>query len=137
MKRPWFAIIWFGVWGMFQAFAVGSILAGRWQTPDVFPQEAYVSLIYPDLVFIPLYLLASGLLLMRHRLGVVFALVAGGGVLYALIYLFALAGFRVTVNLVADAAFLLFTLVALWQVVRGGQAGASHATMRANRGQAP
>ncbi len=120
MKRPWFAIIWFGVWGMFQAFAVGSILAGRWQMPDVSSQEAYVSLIYPDLVFIPLYLL-----------------VAGGGVLYALIYLFALAGFRVTVNLVADAAFLLFTLVALWQVVRGGQAGASHATMRADRGQAP
>jgi hypothetical protein len=96
-------------WGVFQAFAVGLVLAGRWHRPEVFPEEAYVSLIYPDMAFIPLYLLASGLLLMRHRFGVVLALVAGGGVLYALIYLFALSGFRGP-TLLGDAMFLLFTL---------------------------
>ena len=122
MKRPWFAIAWFGLWGVFQAFAVGSVLAGNWKRPEAFPEEAYVALIYPDMAFIPLYLLASALLWMRHRRGVAFALVASGGVLYALIYLFALSGFRGGTNLVADAIFLLCTLFSLWQVVRGSQA---------------
>jgi hypothetical protein len=133
MKKPWFAIIWFGVWGVFQAFAVGLVLAGRWHRPEVFPEEAYVALIYPDMAFIPLYLLASGLLLMRHPFGVVFALVAGGGVSYALIYLFALSGFRGP-TLLGDAMFLLFTLFALWQVVHVGQAGESNATRREKHG---
>jgi len=52
MKKPWFAIIWFGVWGVFQAFAVGLILAGPWHTPEVFPEEAYVSLIYAYNTFV-------------------------------------------------------------------------------------
>ena len=52
MKKPWFAIIWFGVWDVFHA---------------------------------------------------------GGGVSYALIYLFALSGFRGP-TLLGDAMFLLFTL---------------------------
>jgi len=110
MNRPWFTIVWFAVWGLFQAFAVGSVLAGSWERPEVFPEEAYVSLIYPDSVFIPLYLLTAVLLVLRHWLGTVLAFVAGGGVLYALIYLFALSGLRGAVNLTADSVFLLCTL---------------------------
>ena len=41
---------------------------------------------------------------------------AGGGILYAMIYLLALSGLSGTVNLVADSLFLVLTLVALWQV---------------------
>jgi hypothetical protein len=123
MNRPWFAIVWLGVWGIFQAFAVGSVMAGTWQRPEAFPEEAYLALIYPDMVFIPLYLLAAGLLWRGHRFGVVFALVASGGALYALIYLLALSGFHGGLNLVADSAFLLCTLAALWQVVRHWKAG--------------
>jgi hypothetical protein len=69
MNRPWFAIVWFMIWGLFQAYAVASIFAGTWQKPENFPEEAYFSLIYPDMFFIPLYLLTAGLLLRRHWLG--------------------------------------------------------------------
>ena len=65
MDRPWFAIAWFVIWGLFQAYAVTSIFAGTWQKPEKFPEEAYFSLIYPDMFFIPLYLLTAGLLLRR------------------------------------------------------------------------
>lgn len=116
LTRPWFAIIWFALWGIFQGYAVGSVLAGSWERPEAFPKEAYESLIYPDIFFIPLYLLTSGLLLARHRLGVICGLVAGGGIVYAMIYLFALSGLKGTVNLVADGVFLACTLVALWQL---------------------
>lgn len=118
MKRPWFAIIWFAVWGLFQAFAVSSVMTGRWERPEAFPKEAYESLIYPDLAFIPVYLLASLLLFMRHRFGGIVALVAGGGVLYALIYLFALSGFSGATNLIADSIFFVCTLIALSQAAR-------------------
>ena len=116
MNRPWFAITWFTVWGLFQAYAVGSVLAGTWQRPEAFPEEAYVSLIYPDVFFIPLYLLTAGLLLLRHWLGLVIGLVAGGGVLYALIYLFALSELRGIVNVAADGIFLICTVLAVWQL---------------------
>lgn len=116
MNRPWFSIIWFAIWGPFQAYAVGSVWAGSWQKPEAFPQEAYVSLIYPDMFFIPLYLLTVGLLLLRHWLGLVSGLVASGGVVYALIYLFALSELRGITNLVADGVFLICTLLAIWQL---------------------
>ena len=116
MNRPWFAIAWFAIWGLFQAYAVGSVFAGTWQRPEAFPEEAYVSLIYPDVFFIPLYLLTAGLLLRRHWLGLVIGLVAGGGVLYALIYLLALSGLRGIANVTADGMFLICTVLAIWQL---------------------
>jgi hypothetical protein len=116
--RPWFAIVWFAVWGSFQAFAVASVLRGTWERPPAFPEGVYESLVFPDVVFIPIYLTAAALLAVRHWAGNVLALVSAGGILYVLIYLLALSGFSGTVNLVADTMFLAFTLVALWQVVR-------------------
>ena len=116
MSRPWFAIIWFAVWGLFQAFAVVSILIGAWRKPEAFPEEAYFSLIYPDMFFIPLYLLASALLMARHPLGVVCGLFAAGGVVYVMIYLLALSGLKGALNLVADGVFLFCTLLAVWQL---------------------
>ena len=74
------------------------------------------SLIYPDMFFIPLYLLTAGLLLRRHWLGSVLAFVAGGGVIYVMIYLLALSGLSGAVNLIADGIFLACTLISLWQV---------------------
>ena len=58
----------------------------------------------------------AALLWKRHWFGSVLAFVAGGGILYAMIYLLALSGLSGAVNLVADSLFLVFTLVALWQV---------------------
>lgn len=116
MNRPWFAIVWFMIWGLFQAYAVASIFAGTWHRPEHFPKEAYFSLIYPDMFFIPLYLLTAWLLLRRHWLGNVLAFVAGGGVIYVMIYLLALSGLSGAVNLIADGMFLACTLISLWQV---------------------
>jgi hypothetical protein len=90
MKRPWFAIVWFVIWGLFQAYAV-AVFAGTWQKPEAFPDEAYFSLVYPDMFFIPLYLLSAGLLFLRHWLGSILAVVAGGGLIYVMIYLLALS----------------------------------------------
>jgi hypothetical protein len=92
------------------------IVAGTWQRPENFPEEAYSSLIYPDMCFIPLYLLTAGLLLRRHWLGSVLAFVADGGIVYVMIYLLALSGFSGAVNLIADGMFLVCTLISLWQV---------------------
>ena len=116
ISRAWFAIGWFTVWGLFQAFAVASVLAGTWERPPAFPVEAYESLIYADMVFIPLYLLSATLLYRRHWLGYVSAFVAGGGIIYVMLYLFALSGFSGAGNLIADGIFLVCTLGALWQV---------------------
>jgi hypothetical protein len=117
MTRPWFAIVWFAVWGLFQAFAVGSILAGTWKKPEAFPDsEAYRSLIYADMVFIPLYLLTSALLLGGYRAGPVLGIFAGGAIVYVMIYLIALSGFRGAMNLVADGTFLICTVLAMWQL---------------------
>jgi hypothetical protein len=116
MKRPWFAIVWFVIWGLFQAYAVASVFAGTWQKPEAFPDEAYFSLVYPDIFFIPLYLLSAGLLFLRHWLGSILAFVAGGGIIYVMIYLLALSGVSGAVNLIADGIFLLCTLISLCQV---------------------
>lgn len=56
----------------------------------------------------------------------VLAFTAGGGIIYATIYLLALARPSGAVNFVADSRFLVFTLAALWQVgarVRQGAVG--------------
>jgi hypothetical protein len=116
ISRAWFAICWFTIWGLFQGFAVVSVLNGTWERPEAFPAGAYESLIYPDMFFVPLYLLTAVLLLMRHWLGSVLAFVAGGGIVYVMIYLLALSGFSGTVNLMADGTFLACTFVSLWQV---------------------
>jgi len=117
MTRPWFAIGWFLVWSLFQAFAVVSVLNGTWVRPEAFPAGAvYDSLIWPEVFFVPLYVTAAALLWRRHWLGSVLAFVAGGGIIYVMIYLLALSGLSGTVNLVADGLFLGCTLVSLWQV---------------------
>ena len=114
--RPWFAIGWFLVWALFQTFAVISVLNGTWERPDAFPAGVYEALIWPDMLFIPLYLGAAALLWKRHWFGSVLAFVGSGGILYAMIYLLALSGLSGAVNVVADSLFIVFTLVALWQV---------------------
>ena len=73
--RPWFAILWFAVWGLFQAYAVVSLLAGRWVRPEAFPEGPYNALVYPDVLFIPLYLAAAVLLVLRRQAGMTLSLV--------------------------------------------------------------
>ncbi len=117
MPRPWFAIGWFLTWSLFQALAVISVLRGTWVAPAAFPDGAvYDALIWPEVFFVPLYVAAAVLLWRRHWLGSVLAFVAGGGIIYVMIYLLALAGLSGTVNLFADTLFLGCTLVSLWQV---------------------
>ena len=120
MKKPWIAIIWFAFWGLFQTYAVGSVINGNWQRPEAFPEEADNALIYPDLVFIPLYFLASIGLFLRKPLGTVLAGVAGGGVLYVMIYLLALSKLQGWENLLFDGLFLAINGVALVQIWRLG-----------------
>ncbi|MBM3773525.1 MAG: hypothetical protein FJW27_20010 [Acidimicrobiia bacterium] len=64
----------------------------------------------------PLYFLSAVLLYKRHPFGRTAGLVAGGGIVYVLIYLLALSGFSGTLNLSADAVFLALTVAALWQI---------------------
>ena len=117
MTRPWFAIGWFLTWSLFQTSAVISVLNGTWVQPDAFPVGVvYDSLIWPEVFFVPLYVAAAALLWRRHWLGSVLAFVAGGGIVYVMIYLLALSGLSGTINLVADSFFLGCTLVSLWQV---------------------
>ena len=117
MTRPWFAIGWFLFWSLFQTFAVVSVLNGTWVQPEAFPAGVvYDSLIWPEVFFVPLYVAAAVLLWRRHWLGSVLAFVAGGGIIYVMIYLLAMSGLSGTVNLVADGLFLGCTLVSLWQV---------------------
>ena len=118
MRRPWIAIAWFAFWGLFQTYAVASVLTGTWQRPEAFPEEAYSALIYPDMLFIPLYLLASILLILGKPFGRVLAFASGGGVLYVMVYLLALSGFQGTENLVLDGLFLIVNVAALVQVWR-------------------
>ena len=116
IARPWFAIGWFLVWGLFQTFAIVSVLNGTWERPAAFPAGVYETLIWPDMFFVPLYVATAALLWRRHWLGNMLAFVAGGGIIYVMIYLLALSGLSGAVNVVADSLFLVFTLVALWQV---------------------
>ena len=116
--RPWFAIGWFLTWGLFQTFAVISVLNGTWEQPAAFPAGVYEALIWPDMLFVPLYLGAAALLWKRHWLGTVLAFAAGGGILYVMIYLLALSRLSGAVNLVADSVFLVCTLVSLCRSAR-------------------
>ena len=114
--RPWIAIIWFAVWGLFQAYAVFSVINGSWERPAAFPEEAYNSLIYPDLFFIPVYLLTSFLLFQKNPFGRVLGFIAGGAVIYVMIYLLALSGLKGVENLVFDGLFLSVNTFALIQL---------------------
>ena len=114
--RPWLAIGWFLACGVFQAFAVVSVLNGTWERPEAFPAGVYEALIWPDMLFVPLYVSTAALLWTRHWLGGVLAFAAGGGIVYAMLYLLALSRLSGAVNVVADGLFLVITLAALWQV---------------------
>ena len=115
--RPWFAIGWCLIWSVFQTFAVVAVINGTWEQPEAFPAGAvYESLIWPDVFFVPLYVAAAILLWRRHWLGDVLSFVAGGGIVYVMIYLLALSGLSGTVNLIVDGLVLACTLVALLQV---------------------
>ncbi|MBI5185087.1 MAG: hypothetical protein HZA01_05090 [Nitrospinae bacterium] len=118
MKKPWTAIIWFFAWGAFQAYAVFSVIAGSWKRPEAFPQEAYNSLIYPDLFFIPVYFAASVLLFRGHYLGYIFGLIAGGAVIYVMIYLLALSGLKGAENLIFDGLFLFVNTISVFQIAK-------------------
>lgn len=118
MKKPWIAIIWFAVWGLFQAYAVFAVLTGSWNRPEAFPEEAYNTLIYPDIFFIPLYFVASALLFRGHRLGYIFGLMAGGAVTYVMIYLLALSGLKGMENLIFDGLFLAVNTLSLIQIAK-------------------
>lgn len=117
-SKPWIAIIWFAVWGLFQAYAVLSVVTGSWRRPEAFPAEAYNALIYPDMLFIPLYLSTSILLFLKHRLGNIFGLIAGGAVIYVMIYLLALSGLKGIENLIFDSLFLSINIIAILQIVK-------------------
>ncbi|MDH3975572.1 MAG: hypothetical protein OEV42_14940 [Deltaproteobacteria bacterium] len=116
--KPWFAITWFLLWGLFQSYAVFSVLTESWKRPEAFPEEAYNSLIYPDMLFIPLYIATSVLLFRNHQLGKTFALIAGGAIIYVMVYLLALSGLKGAENLVFDSLFLLINLIALLQIIK-------------------
>ena len=118
MKKPWIAIIWFAIWGLFQAYAVFSVITGSWDRPEAFPEEAYNSLIYPDIFFIPLYLVASALLFRNHRLGYICGLIAGGAVIYVMIYLLALSGLKGMENLIFDGLFLSVNMISVFQIAK-------------------
>lgn len=117
VKKPWLAIVWFAVWGIFQTYAVFSVVTGSWQRPEAFPEQAYNALIYPDMFFIPVYLSVSLFLFFDHPLGYALGLAAGGAVTYVMIYLFALSGLKGVENLVFDAVFLLINTFAVWQII--------------------
>jgi len=118
MKKPWIAIIWFAIWGLFQAYAVFSVITGSWDRPEAFPEEAYNSLIYPDIFFIPLYLVTSVLLFRNHRLGYICGLIAGGAVIYVMIYLLALSGLKGMENLIFDGLFLAVNMISVFQITK-------------------
>lgn len=118
MRKPWLSIIWFAVWGLFQTYAVFSVITGSWKRPEAFPEEAYNSLIYPDMFFIPLYLSTSILLFRENRLGYICGLFAGGAVVYAMIYLFALSGLKGMKNLIFDGLFLTINMLAIFQIAK-------------------
>lgn len=115
-KKPWLSIIWFGIWGLFQLYAVISVLSGTWTRPEAFPEEAYNSLIYPDIFFIPFYLATSILLFRNSALGKILGLISGGAVIYVMIYLLALSGLKGAGNLIFDSLFIIINLLALIQI---------------------
>lgn len=118
MKKMRLAIAWFTVWGLFQAYVVTMVLLGKWERPEAFPQEAYNSLIWPDMVFIPLYMLTAVLLYRGKKTGGVLGVFSGGAVTYVMVYLFALSGLQGALNLVFDSLFLGFNITATLQAGR-------------------
>lgn len=118
MKKPWLAICWFVLWGTFQAYAVISVILGTWNRPPAFPEEAYNALIYPDMVFIPLYFTSAILLYRNHPAGAYLGLLSAGGIIYVMVYLLALSKLRGTENLLFDGIFLLLTLLSAWRIAR-------------------
>ena len=104
-QKPWIAISWFFAWGIFQAYAVYAVINGTWNRPKAFPEEAYNTLMYPDMFFIPIYFLTSYLLFKQRRLGKTLGLIAGGAMVYALIYLLALSKLEGTINLFLTVYF--------------------------------
>lgn len=118
IKKPWLTIVWFAVWGIFQTYAVFSVVTGSWQRPEAFPEQAYNALIYPDIFFIPVYLSVSVLLFFDHPLGYALGLAAGGAVTYVMIYLFALSGLKGAENLMFDSVFLFINTLSFWQIFR-------------------
>jgi len=68
--------------------------------------------------FIPLYLSASVLLILHHRLGYICGLIAGGAVIYIMIYLFALSHLKGLENLIFDGIFLVVDVIAVLQIAR-------------------
>jgi len=117
MKKCWLAIIWFAFWGIFQAYAVTMVILDKWERPEAFPEKAYNSLIWPDMVFIPLYLLSAVLLYMNKKSGEVLGVFSGGAVAYVMVYLLALSGLHGTVNLVFDSVFLGLNIGATLQII--------------------
>jgi len=117
-QKPWIAIIWFFVWGIFQAYAVGAVITGTWVRPEAFPEEAYNTLMYPDMFFIPMYFIAAYLLFKQDRFGKVLGLIAGGAMIYALIYLLALSKLKGAINLCFDSLFLTLNVLAVLQIVK-------------------
>jgi hypothetical protein len=113
-----FAIGWFVFWGLFQAYAVTMVFLGSWTRPEAFPEEAYESLVWPDMVFIPMYLLSALLLYMKKRSGGVLGVFSGGAVSYVMVYLFALSGLEGLVNMAFDGVFLGLNIAATLQVGR-------------------
>ncbi|MCL4872559.1 hypothetical protein KJ039_00620 [bacterium] len=116
--KPWIAIVWFALWGIFQAYVVFSVVNGNWERPAAFPVEAYNAIIYPDMFFIPLYLIASILLFRGYFLGNIIGLIAGGAVIYVMIYLIALSGLKGIENLFFDSLFLAINVAALLQIMK-------------------
>src|SRR5262245_45048111 len=117
MSNPWLAIIWFSLWGLLQAYAVMAIFTQRWQKPASCPADAYQALIYPDIAFIPLYLWSALLLFFGHPWGDLLGLIAGGAVLYVMLYLLALSRLTGPTNLTADGLFLTINTLAVVQLV--------------------
>jgi len=117
-QKPWIAIIWFFAWGIFQAYVVCAVINGTWVRPEAFPEEAYNTLVYPDMFFIPIYFLTAYLLLKQNRFGKILGLIAGGAMIYALIYLLALSKLKGAINLCFDSLFLIINTLAVLQIVK-------------------
>jgi hypothetical protein len=117
-QKPWIAIIWFFAWGVFQAYAVGAVIKGTWVRPEAFPEEAYTTLMYPDMLFIPIYFSAAYLLFKQNRLGKILGLIAGGAMIYALLYLLALSKLKGAINLSFDSLFLTMNILAIFQIIK-------------------
>lgn len=70
------------------------------------------------MLFIPLYFAAAVLLFQNKPLGKTFGLIAGGAVIYVMIYLLALSGLKGAGNLIFDGLFLTINLLALIQITK-------------------